>query len=1017
MNRRRPLPSRARRRPLPLLAFFVAALAALLMPAVRPDPVDAQATLNSQATLTVLTAPVEVQRASGNRDSASSGTTVVVGDRVFTGTGGAAKLTFFQGTEVDIAPDSEVMVQEMTQRVSGASTVSFGQAVGSTVAKVASLFNPASRVQVSTQSAVAVVRGTELEVTVTKEQVQVFKSNTGSFDVIAGGQTQRVKDGEVTVVPPPPPPPPPPTTRDTRTVGDATVSLPSGNDRPPLPPVPVAEIGKLFQKVAELTAKDGPPVVATPPVAVRDLVDAAQGRPVVLRPMGATPVPPPVATPPPPPPTVPPVATRAPTPVAATPPPAQQSSNNNTATLPPTSTSGCSSPASTATPTAAQFGLGGQVVDASGTALSCASVHVYQEARSAAGHTYSDASGTFRVILDAPSTSATGTFVFTAYHPDHTQQVVPTATATAGQLVTLSSPIVMKPNDATISGSVWSGAAATPAAGSIVSIELSSPRVAVKSTTVATSGAYSLAVASGTYSYLSAAQFNTPPYAYRSAVVPLTSVPSGTLASQDVILPSLEVTSSLTCQQTGAPCSVTVSGKGWTSAGEVSIGALDSSSIYRQFGTVTPTNGEFSTRTLVSNQTSWPTGTYTIMADQALSSTFGRIVKLDGAYVVSAGTASSCGTNIGSGSATVRVSGTVKTHTNSPVAYACVQVSTYGQNPPFTTYALSDASGNYSADVTAADGDFYIKASKIGYTQGPSVYKTSSNHAVTSDVELNPNTVTLQGFVRSASSSMAISGASISLMNQPIKQSSQTSVPDEMVGQQITSGSDGSFTIQVPSTGAYWLSITKSSFDGFQQGSMRVSLQGLATTNLQVTIPTVSIASASCTTDVNNNPPCSIVITSGSGWTLSQSVEVKVVNPTSDPSLSIESAQSMGTVPSSSGNISGTATPQSPPVWFSGGTFRVWVLQEGTDGQYIKILLDGNTQYTVTRQSVQVNSVRSSAVTPPVTATTAPSASPTAPSTVVATPSPSTSSPSSTTSVPTTVVATVTPTVSATPTP
>ena len=180
MMRRRAVPSRVRtrRRSLPYVAFVIAALAAFLMPAVRPDEVDAQATLNSQATLTVLTAPVEVQRASGNRDTASSGTTVVVGDRVFTGTGGAAKLTFFQGTEVDIAPDSEVMVQEMTQRVSGASTVSFGQAVGSTVAKVASLFNPASRVQVSTQSAVAVVRGTELEVTVTKEQVQVFKSNT-----------------------------------------------------------------------------------------------------------------------------------------------------------------------------------------------------------------------------------------------------------------------------------------------------------------------------------------------------------------------------------------------------------------------------------------------------------------------------------------------------------------------------------------------------------------------------------------------------------------------------------------------------------------------------------------------------------------------------------------------------------------------------------------------------------------------------------------------------------------------
>ena len=132
---RRPAPrGRARRRPLPILAFVVAALAAFLMPAVRPDPVDAQATLNSQATLTVLSAPVEVQRASGNRDVAASGATLVVGDRVFTGAGGTAKLTFFQGTEVDIAPDTELMVQEMTQRVSGASTVSFGQAVGSTVA-------------------------------------------------------------------------------------------------------------------------------------------------------------------------------------------------------------------------------------------------------------------------------------------------------------------------------------------------------------------------------------------------------------------------------------------------------------------------------------------------------------------------------------------------------------------------------------------------------------------------------------------------------------------------------------------------------------------------------------------------------------------------------------------------------------------------------------------------------------------------------------------------------------------
>jgi hypothetical protein len=492
------------------------------------------------------------------------------------------------------------------------------------------------------------------------------------------------------------------------------------------------------------------------------------------------------------------------------------------------------------------------------------------------------------------------------------------------------------------------------------------------------------------------------------------------MSSQDLTLPTLDVTPSLACDQPGPPCSINVAGAGWTASGTVTVSAVDSSGTRRVFGTVTPSNGSFAATTLTTSDLTWATGSYAIVADQGSASS-SRLVKLSTPYVVSAGSASSCGTNISSGSTTVRVSGTVKTHSGQPVGDACVQVSAYGQydsqDRPFTTYTLSDASGNYVADVTASDGDFYIKAKKTGYTQGPSVYKSSTNRTVKSDLELNPNSLTLQGVVRSASGSMAISGALISLVNQPINQSSRTSVDYELVSQPITSSSDGSFTIQAPSTGAYWLSITKNLFDGFQLADMRLSLQGLATTNLQITLPTVSISSNSCTIDINNNPPCSIVITTGSGWTLSQSVEVKVVNPMSDPGLSIKSAQSMGTVPSNSGIISGTATPQQAPIWSTGGTFRVWVLQEGTNGQYITILLDENTLYTVTRQSVQVSSVRTSAVTPPVTAITVPPASPTAGSTLVATPSNSTATPAPATTVVATVVPTATPMVAATPRP
>ena len=34
--------------------------------------------------------------------------TLTVGDRIFTGSGGSAKITFFQGTEVDVAPEAEI---------------------------------------------------------------------------------------------------------------------------------------------------------------------------------------------------------------------------------------------------------------------------------------------------------------------------------------------------------------------------------------------------------------------------------------------------------------------------------------------------------------------------------------------------------------------------------------------------------------------------------------------------------------------------------------------------------------------------------------------------------------------------------------------------------------------------------------------------------------------------------------------------------------------------------------------
>lgn len=261
-------------------------------PVTHARTVDAAGDLAIQASLTVLTAPVELQRRSGPREAVTADTTVGVGDRIFTLAGGSARLTFFEGTEVEIAPEAEMMVQEMARAQGGATTLSLGQADGSMIARVAALINPGSRVQLSTRSAVAVVRGTEVEVTVLPEQVQVFISNEGDFDVVAGGVTRPVRAGEYTVIAPLPPPPMralAPGDRTAATIGSAGDAYTGVDDFVPYQALPMSEMPYLFAYVNSALEKSGSSVVVMPPASARSLLDAALDP---QRPPGApTPVP------------------------------------------------------------------------------------------------------------------------------------------------------------------------------------------------------------------------------------------------------------------------------------------------------------------------------------------------------------------------------------------------------------------------------------------------------------------------------------------------------------------------------------------------------------------------------------------------------------------------------------------------------------------------------------------------------------------------------------------------------
>ena len=83
----------------------------LMSPLLVPSLVSAQGAVT--ATLSVLTAPVErVGSAAGAPEPGISGMNLTEGDRIRTGTGGAALITFLNGSTVTLLPETEVTVKQ-----------------------------------------------------------------------------------------------------------------------------------------------------------------------------------------------------------------------------------------------------------------------------------------------------------------------------------------------------------------------------------------------------------------------------------------------------------------------------------------------------------------------------------------------------------------------------------------------------------------------------------------------------------------------------------------------------------------------------------------------------------------------------------------------------------------------------------------------------------------------------------------------------------------------------------------
>jgi hypothetical protein len=182
-------------------------LALLLPPAASGADVRAPRADASQATVTVLEESATiVAGATGESRVAVSGETVQVGDRILTGEPGRVLVTFFDGSEQELQPNTEVLLEAMAQTGGGTLTV-IAQAAGQTVNRVAAQGDQSSY-QLQTPNTTALVRGTRFRAAIVRDPAsdavieEELAVEDGTLEVRLRTETRLLQQGErLTVVP------------------------------------------------------------------------------------------------------------------------------------------------------------------------------------------------------------------------------------------------------------------------------------------------------------------------------------------------------------------------------------------------------------------------------------------------------------------------------------------------------------------------------------------------------------------------------------------------------------------------------------------------------------------------------------------------------------------------------------------------------------------------------------------------------------------------------------------------
>jgi hypothetical protein len=208
-----------------LLLLGLTAVFALVMTGVLALMFPTQA-LGSSSTLEVLDGVVAVSHDGNTFALGQNGEMLQQGDVIRTGEGAHAVLTFFDGSVIELEPDSEIRVETLQATSAGDLLMTMQQTVGRSWHVVSRTLTPNSKYEVRTPAATATVRGTAFLVSVSPLGVSNVQTTDGVVAMIGGGQEVLVPPGfQSNVLPggvPDPSTPAPPPPALLRIVLDAT---------------------------------------------------------------------------------------------------------------------------------------------------------------------------------------------------------------------------------------------------------------------------------------------------------------------------------------------------------------------------------------------------------------------------------------------------------------------------------------------------------------------------------------------------------------------------------------------------------------------------------------------------------------------------------------------------------------------------------------------------------------------------------------------------------------------------